>query len=131
MSKSSISPRPTPNVWREWLLRAVEVWRDEGKSEVAVFAGEEVHWRLTSIMAALDGLPEEPTLDEAAEALRAVLDADEDDENWPRGSKGKGCGKNLEDFLTMPNSSPPSCRIKTAATRWRKTGNGRGRTCPR
>lgn len=76
-----------PIEWREWFLAAVVAWRDEWKETVSAFVGEARAVQLCCD--ALENLPANPSPADAATVLRAVQEADSDDDNWPRGTKGK------------------------------------------
>jgi ATP-dependent helicase/nuclease subunit A len=76
-----------PVEWRQHLPAAVAAWRNDWQEVVATLAGEAPAVQLCHD--ALHQLPANPSLADAAAALRAVQAADGDDRNWPRGTKGK------------------------------------------
>ena len=77
----------SPEEWRSMYLEAVAAWRDDGLDDLKFFAGGAPAVDLC--LAALESIPAQPSQTDAAESLRAVLAADEEDANWPHGSKGK------------------------------------------
>ena len=76
-----------PTEWQSLLLEAVAEWRRDWIGELESCDGEVPAVELG--LDALEALPTNPTLAEAAEGLWAVLQADNDDANWPRGTKGR------------------------------------------
>jgi len=76
-----------PVEWRTLLPEAIAEWRDEWKAEMEAFADQAPAVELC--FDALEALSAKPTLAEAAEVLRTVLQANADDANWPRGTKGR------------------------------------------
>lgn len=75
-----------PDTWRELFVQAVVAWREDWKTRVATLADKTPALNLS--LAALESLPPQPTLDQCAETLQALVAADVD-QNWPRGTKGK------------------------------------------
>lgn len=74
-----------PVEWRALWTAAVAAWGAGWQPEVAAVAGETEALRLS--LAALELLPANPTLAQGAAALQLVAAADQD-EHWPRGTKG-------------------------------------------
>ena len=85
-----------PTEWQPLFLKAVAEWRGDWIGELESADGEVPAVKFCR--EALAALPASPTLVEAAEGLWAVLQADSDDANWPRGTKGR-VRDSLEDFF--------------------------------
>ena len=76
-----------PTEWQALFLKAVAEWRGDWIGELESADGEVPAVKLC--LEALATLPTSPTLAEAAKGFWAVLQADADDANWPRGTKGR------------------------------------------
>ncbi len=87
--------RSEPEEWRQWFLEGVAEWREEFLDSIASFSGQAPAARLCH--EALRQFPSSPQLSDAIAVLRAVQAADQS-QNWPRGTKGK-VREPLEDFF--------------------------------
>jgi ATP-dependent helicase/nuclease subunit A len=76
-----------PDEWRALFVQAVRDWRDEWLPVLTDDFDDTIP-ALKLARAALSALPENLSIAQAGDALRAVLAADPA-ENWPHGSKGK------------------------------------------
>jgi ATP-dependent helicase/nuclease subunit A len=88
--------QPEPAEWRVLFQQAANAWRREGLEELKAFANAAPAVGLC--LQALASLPADPTPEQIAAAVRAVVRANADDTNWPRGTKGRVRDK-LQEFF--------------------------------
>ncbi len=75
---------PGPVRWREWFLRGVEEWRAFWLPSLQSHRNSPV---VAIALRELENVAKSQNVAVAAAAIRAIQAADDDDANWPRGSK--------------------------------------------
>jgi len=91
----AIFHRAEPAQWREWFVESFRSWRELWLPALAAHAGNPA---IDLTAAALRNAPSPPTLAGIAEALLSIKSADDNEDNWPRGSK-KRVRDHIEDFF--------------------------------
>jgi ATP-dependent helicase/nuclease subunit A len=84
-----------PVQWREWFISGFLEWRALWLPVLGRFAGNSA---VALAAKALANIPSATQTSDAARALQSIKAADDDEKNWPRGSK-KNVRAQLEDFF--------------------------------
>ena len=85
-AQESLYQEQKPVAWRCWFQAWFDEWRNGSLPELRPYADVPAVERFIGELASL---PNQPTFEGSRQALRRLREADEDDKNWPRGTKTK------------------------------------------